>query len=385
MRLLIFGALVLSVSITLHLHRALSRGMALVTRIDDEVVSEVSRKTDVAIMHTPLQQRDETALIDGSARQSVSFQRGNSSYPRMAYLTYSHLNSTSRFDDLIFPALEGWVPVDEPYFIILSKMWQSRYEELRTSHANFTKYENRIQPIFVDCNEGKTPEVECCKQEEGMLYMMKHYDYDWLIYLDDDNYIRSSYLRDFLTTISMNEVLVLTSGPSSRLLGIYGYLPQKSPYKCSRDPSYTFPWGQVIAYNRATLQHIRKGLELHGLLKQCLEYQVFHDVGNALFHWMYQLPEVKLHISDRPNEMRSELMGSHGVGRCEHFPCPMQAQAKRFKSQVYDPPVPPFAMVWRNTTGFRTTPTFQTYGDPSRWTDEWHTMPTKDCIGPAKK
>lgn len=309
----------------------------------------------------------------------------NETYRRIAYVTYAHLKSSSRFEDLIFPSLDLWVPPDEPYFIVLSQLWKSRYEELTASNANFRKYKARIQPIYVDCIEGKSPRVECCKQELGILHMIENYDYDWLIYLDDDNFIRSTHLRTFLTGISINDLLVLTSGPSSRMLGKFGFIPDRAPYKCSHDPSYSFPWGQVVAYNRATLQLIRKGLELHGLSKQCLEYNVFHDVGNALFHWMYQLPELHLQISDRPYELRPDLLGTHGVGRCGYFSCSMQDIAILFRHPLFDPPNP-FPMVWRNTTtGYRTTSTYQNYGDPSQWIEIWHTMPTTDCLGPNPK
>jgi hypothetical protein len=344
----------------------------------------------ILLQHKLQQQRLKIVAGTGEQTKSQNVKRSaleskKGIYRRIAYVTYAHLKSTSRFDDLIFPSLDLWVPPDEPYFIVLSEMWKSRYEELIVSNTNFTKYKARIQPIYVDCAEGKGPRVVCCKQELGVLHMIDNYDYDWLIYLDDDNFIRSSHLRTFLTGISITDLLVLTSGPSSRMLGKFGFIPDRAPYKCSQDPSYSFPWGQVVAYNRATLQHIRKGLQLHGLSKQCLEYNVFHDVGNALFHWMYQLPELHLQISDRPYELRPDLLGAHGVGRCGYFSCSMQDIADLFRHPLFDPPNP-FPVVWRNTsTGYQTTTTYQQYGGPSQWTEVWHTMPTRDCLGPVPK
>jgi hypothetical protein len=314
----------------------------------------------------------------------LSFQKGNSTHPRIAYMTYLHLNVTNRFEELIFPSLDTWHPHNEPYFVILAEMWRSRYNELIVSHVSFTKYQHRLHIVYVDCPEGKTPRAECCKQEDGMLYMLDHYDYDWLIYLDDDNYMRSTYARDFLTNLSTTELMVLTSGPTPRLLGMYGYLPQKAKYKCCKDPSYSFAWGQVIAYNRATLARIHQGLKLHGLLKQCLEYNVYHDVGNALFHWMYRLPEIRLRISDRPNEMRSENMGAHGIGRCKRTGCPMEQIHDWYDKPHYKPPLP-YQLEWRNASGYQTTPTFRNFGCPSSWVDEWHTMPIVDCLGPSAK
>lgn len=453
MRLLVLGAIVLSLSMTLHLHRWMNRQVAEARQIENnQAVSAAERRDDYAnlafsgsnnISETDPQttttnlrsaatavrlesttSKNETfktlipptlapetlnaldspgvKVVNSSETKVLSvdaatttqeasqrielFQRGNSTHPRIAYLTYAHLKETDRFEELIFPALETWHPLDEPYFVILSNQWKSRYDELllvSSNSNNFSHYQSRMQMVFVNCSEGKTPEVECCKQEEGMLYMMEHYDYDWIVYLDDDNYIRSTFLRQFLTNMPMNELMVGTSGPSARYLGIYGYLPFKSSYKCSREKSYSYPWGQVVAYNRATLHHIHRGLQLHGLLKQCLEYDIYHDVGNAMFHWMYNLPEFQLKISDRPNEGHRNIMGCHGIGRCK-FPCTMVDMHERYGAAYYQPEIPKaFIPMWRNASGFQTTRTFGTHGDPSLWKTEWHTMPVVDCLGPT--
>ena len=329
--------------------------------------------------------RYEGGIGSGLSTKSL-FQRGNISYPRIAYVTFCHLITTSRFEEFIFPALEWWVPADEPYFVVLSRSWQSRYQQLVETDANFTRFRSRIHPIFVKCTEGKASDCVCCKQEEGMLYMMEHFDYDWLLYHDDDNFVRSSYMRAFLTNISVNELLVMTSGPAPRLLGQFGYLPRRqTPYYCSTDWNYSYPWGQMAAYNRRTLAHVRRGLELGGLVKQCVEYGVAHDVGNALFHWMYQLPELRLFIGNRPTAPQRWFVGAHGVGRCENRDCPMQEIAERFNRSMFDPPLDDLPIQWRigGMNGFRTTSTFQAYGDPSTWDDIWHIMPIQDCLGPA--
>lgn len=340
-----------------------------------------------AIFSLDLQSMFRHQLVETSSfRERVtklSFQRGNSTYPRIAYVTFCHLLTTSRFEEFIFPAVEWWVPADEPYFVVLSRSWQSRYNQLLETDDNFTRFKSRIHPIFVDCPEGKGPECVCCKQQMGMLYMMEHYDYEWLVYHDDDNFVRSSYMRAFLTNISIGELLVMTSGPAPRLLGQFGWLSKRSPYMCSSDFNYSFPWGQMVAYNRRTLHHLRRGLELGGLVKQCVEYRVNHDVGNALFHWMYQLPEIRLFIGNRPSWPQPWFVGVHGVGRCERFECPMHEIAQRLSHSKYDPPLNELPVQWRTggMTGFRTTPTFQAYGDPSQWNETWHTMPIKDCRG----
>ena len=35
----------------------------------------------------------------------------------------------------------------------------------------------------------------------------------------------------------------------------------------------------------------------------------------------------------------------------------------------------------RYADGYKSTPTFQKYGDPRTWNEQWHTMPTDDCRG----
>jgi hypothetical protein len=371
MRLLVFGAIVLGFSMTLHLHRWTERQSARFRRIEnDHEVSEISRRQDTI-------NSDRQEMDTNTARGQETSNR-----TRIAYLTYTHLQGgPNRFHELTFPSLDTWVPADEPYYIILSEEWRSTYDELVITNSNFSLYKSRMHPIFVPCPEGKTLDSECCKQEQGMLHMIIHYDYDWLIYLDDDNYVRSNYMRDFLTNLSTSEIMVLTSGPTPRFLGIFGYLPQKSPYKCLKDPDFTYPWGQAVAYNRATQHHLQQGLRLKGLLKQCRTYRVHHDVGNALFHFMYNLPEIRLRISDRPSDMRDEYLGAHGVGRCPHFKCDMLTVHTWYSSLTYQPPVN-HSYVWRNASGFFQTATYKMYGAPSNWTTEWHTMPVEDCLGP---
>jgi hypothetical protein len=186
-------------------------------------------------------------------------------------MAFCHLSSIKRFEDFRFPALEWWVPADEPYFVVLSESWQSRFNQLLETDDNFTRFYSRIYPVFVKCSRGRDPECVCCKQHEGMLYMIKNFDYDWLVYHDDDNFVRSSYMRAFLANISTKQLLVMTSGPAPRLLGKFGYLSRRrthskctkdqfgylsrrrTPYKCTKDWNYSFPWGQMVAYNRRTL------------------------------------------------------------------------------------------------------------------------------------
>ena len=98
---------------------------------------------------------------------------------------------------------------------------------------------------------------------------------------------------------------------------------------------------------------------------------------------MYQLPELRLFIGNRPTMPQRWFLGAHGVGRCEHLYCPMHEIAERFSRPMYDPPLDDLPIQWRTggMTGFRTTSIFQAYGDPSQWDDIWHIMPVEDCLG----
>jgi hypothetical protein len=64
-------------------------------------------------------------------------------------------------------------------------------------------------------------------------------------------------------------------------------------YHCSDDAQFRYNWGQPVVYNRAAFELVIPGLQNDGLVKQCLEYEVTHDVGNAIFHWMYSIPAVR--------------------------------------------------------------------------------------------
>jgi hypothetical protein len=170
-------------------------------------------------------------------------------------------------------------------------------------------------------------------------------------------------------------------------------------YMCNTtNHNYTYPWGQPVFYTHGALTYIRNGLQAGGLVKQCLEYNVTHDAGNAIFHWMYSIPEVRIRVFTYPTRHDQETFGSHGV---QHL-IKEQYRKKHPKfGQQYMKTAPtmrelheyylsfanqPIDVLWHNVTGFRQTPTFQQYGDPTTWNaNQWHTMPIADCMGSAAK
>lgn len=352
--------------------------------------------------------------------------RGDSSnhpHPRIAYVTFSHLNVTDldRWTNVIFPATELFVPATDPYYVVMTMAMQEIYHNLTRTRADFQKYRDRIQPIFVDCPEGRFGHSPCCKQELGLLefYQRYYYDddhrtsfssehdegilrntmttntttpttrrrssrqtnYDWILFQDDDMYIRHRELQIFVHDLPLDEEpIVLTSHyPPGPYLGQEGYLKHNARYHCSRLDNWTYPWGQPAVYNRAAFEQVVPIIfQRGGLVKQCLEYHVTHDVGNALLHWMMMFPTLWIRITAN-KVFRSDFLGYHRVGRDGP-----RSEIRRVHYLFDQKPYPfnvstPIPRFWTNSTGFRLTRTFQQYGHPSNWT-EWHTMPTSDCL-----
>ena len=126
------------------------------------------------------------------------------------------------------------------------------------------------------------------------------------------------------------------------------------------------------------MERIRHGLELGGLVKQCVEFGVTHDVGNALWNWMYSFDTVWIRTRDRPDFVKPWDVVVHGIGRCYKFSCPMDEVHRRVAT-IKDPKRSEYMYLWHTVDGFHSTPTYQKYGDPWTWTTEWHTMPVADC------
>ena len=364
----------------------------------------------------------------------------------VAYITFSHFNGTQRFQEMILGSVLTWLPPEEPMYVVLSKMWFDKFQEWRKRETPASRYAERIVPLFVDCPEGQFGESPCCKQEKGLL---EFYDrgllnrYDWVAYMDDDTYIRPTFLTNFLeyypvwlqygttnftytttdatTTIATAHnknkknknssvktdavvmppppppppppttepvpPVVFSGGWPPKRLGQAGYKTfRKTPYNCSVDKPFTYPHGQPVVYSAAGLRRILNGLKLGGLVKQCREFNVTHDSGNAIFHWMYSLSDSWIRMPQRPDRILNHYMAIHGVGRCERGPCDMAYIHKRFTNDVeqelWQPLPEEYKYEMHEVAGFHQTETYKLYGDPSSWTKEWHTMPVSNCISP---
>lgn len=317
--------------------------------------------------------------------------------PRIAYITFSHLSSFAPFQYLILPSTKLWLPSDASYFVVLSMNWKAKYRQLCDEPPHFVPktFCSQIQPIFVDCPDEHWGFSPCCKQEQGLIKMYETYgqSFDWFLYSDDDNYFRVSLLEGLLKRLDSSIPMIATSGAvqsETSALGKSGYYYHPKdlpPYNCSRDENRIYPWGQPVLYSQAALQKIQHGLSLKGLTKECEAFDVTHDTGNAIFHYMHSLPEVRFGMAQRQfwrynltRWSKDEMMGFHGIKVTDHAggymgkKLTMQEVHETFKGMNQSVP----EIVYHRPTGFTETPTYRQFGDISTWA-EWHTFTPEEC------
>lgn len=322
--------------------------------------------------------------------------------PRIAYLVVSHLAETNdeagrdsglaRWEKGIFPALQYMVPEPDPIYVVMIRNYTSTFQSLLVSNDLFRNHSHRLKPIFVDCHaEEKTPRSLCCKQEQGLvnfhdLYYM-HTDtgrpnYDWILYLDDDNYIRQKALQDYLPSFTQDEPIISsTDVTTGHYIGKFGAQLGASPYKCSTDPEWKIFWGQPLLYNQPAFHKMVHVGRLQGLVKQCVEFDVFHDVGNGLIHWMLGfrwlvLPGVN---RKRKDKLKADLLSYHGIGR-QPFNYTMQEVHEQFETLVSSDKasLQSNQHVWSRPRGYSNSTHFKKYKGPENWTDIWHTFRVRD-------
>lgn len=358
---------------------------------------DVSRQVDNANRQgTRTDGIPETTSKDGSAVQQSLLRHSSSSQTNMApknletnddlaVLMFTHLKTTERFDNLIFPALDSWWANEtEPLYIVMTPQWKDAYREMCKEKADYCR---RIHPLWVACTEAQFGESACCKQEKGLLALPK--SYDWIVFADDDMYFKIFAIRQYLQRLKAkpDDVFIITAGGvSAKQLGQFGYLGRRASYKCSELPDYRYPWGQPVVYSKASLQLIRSGLQAGGLVKQCKEFNVTHDAGNSIFHWMYGLPDYAFKFHMFPGtRVSKEYFGVHGIHRYDkgfggivtmndvHQQIYNGTSKKLIAFQKY-------MKDRHHRAGFLQSETYAKYGDPTTWGDEWHTMPVRDCM-----
>jgi hypothetical protein len=312
----------------------------------------------------------------------------------IAYVMYGHImnHDISTFTNYIFPSMDTWLP-DGEFFVVLGEQWRESYYTDVCPESNdgmYTKYCNRIISIFVECSEGYYGESPCCKNEKGMLFFLDHPEifekYNWFMYMDADVYVRRDYIEKLVSDLAPSTDVLVAGG---RYGGTNGQLGQPSfgysnaHYRCSNETRFMYPWGMPVIYSRQALLSMQNGFRLGGLTKQCKEFDVTHDVGNGIFHWMYQIPNVRMpwptvtHLGGDISSMRSTSFGAHKVGSKE-FRNFSQVH-EYFETQGVPVEDVTFAKEWQMEFGFNETATYKKFGDPRTWTKYWHTMGVEGC------
>ena len=317
-------------------------------------------------------------------------QSSSSLLPSIAFITFAHLADTSRFDRLIFPSIDTWMAeTDAPYFVVLNNQWKDAYEQELCGSTNTTNqpYCQRMEPIWVDCTEGYYGPSPCCKSQEGLRIVYSKYpEYDWYLYQDDDMYMRVRYMQQFLAQFDRDDPAVV----SNSMLYPLGVSTFVSAYNCSFYEQDVYPWGQPVLYNYGAMRTMARGLELGSLVQQCDAYEVTHDAGNQILHWMYSFPVLRVSIAqmypqriqdpDFEVKDKNSALGVHSVSRGDGSWTMLEVHEHYTKEDVNETMMAtPHEYTWHNVTGFHNTPTYLEHGDPSTWQDEWHTMPISDC------
>ena len=297
----------------------------------------------------------------------------------IAYITFVHLQDTKRFDTFVFPSIDTFLKNEPlPYFVVLNEQWKPQYAHLCSNH---TVYCNKIHPIWVNCTEDYYGPSPCCKADQGLSQMFESFpDIDWFVYMDDDFYVRPDYTRNLLSTLDPEDPAIVT--PSNLFpLGVSFF---RDAYRCSRYEQDMHPWGNPVMYNRGAMQRIHRGLQLGAIQKQCEAYTVTHDAGNAVVHWMYSLPVLQVgvsvefpsHFTDRLKMFNGKEMGvaMHKVTLDLSF-----REVEEMYNSMNSSQMVTFQYVWHNVTAFHQTDTYKKHGDPSTWTNKWHTMGIDEC------
>ena len=381
------------------------------------MLSDMLRRVDFSTVVPPTEEAKSSTTVTreeaNDQQQQQQQQQQEFPLPRIAYIAIGHLNSTDRWDGVLHPATDYFVPDPDPYYIAMNEQWQSAYDNLvKTHNSTFQRYAPRIQPIYVNCAEGKGT-GSCCKQDQALTQFAQNYyyldnpdekrnrktRYDWICFQDDDEYIRHDAMQEFLRYLPVTDepIVLATDAPRgsngktgddqvlyAHRLGQTGYVPRRSPYQCTGDlPNFTYPWGQPVFYNRAAFELLQPAFAAGAMTQLCRDFGLYaHDTGNALLHWMFSIPAIWMR---NPNNVktggyRSDFLGMHRVSRDGPASAMKVVHETYLHKYPYDTSGnrPPY--MWSsNATGFRQTQTYHQYGDPSTWGTQWHPFPTSDC------
>jgi len=333
--------------------------------------------------------------------------------PNIAFITFSYVthNDTKKLIQFLLPAVDTWAAPPATtnsttekdnynLFVIFSESSKEPFEKLCAeagSNSNLSKKElrlcRRIEPIYVDCPEGKFGESPCCKQQKGLLAVFenrKHPKYDWYAFFDDDMYLRKEYLADLLTGFQPPSYPMAAIPYNAKLNLGFPWRNTCRPTEKNQTDEFVYPWGQPIFYSYGAVLMMADGYRANSLVRQCMSFRVTHDVGNAILNWMYSLPVVRLPPTGIMPNFRDDYIGSHLVGRDDVTHDKANFSFHKAHESYLSPRNKPPELEkfiennhkwwFKNVTGFHQTTTFKKHGNPQEWNEgTWHTMGIPDC------
>jgi hypothetical protein len=330
--------------------------------------------------------------------ESVFGLKGRPANQRIAYIMYGQeqLFSPSQFKERVAASLLTWLADYGMLYYIVNEKLQGDFEAVMHACGSIKELAaicQQIIPVYVNCPEPSPDDGsgECCRHDQGMAAMFRDYSlYDWYVYLDDDIYIRTAYMEDFLSGFSPVKRLVLTDELPQPLLGVV----DDKGKNCSIDSDFLYPKGEsetAIVYSQAALRAISQGFEMNAISTQCSAFAnsnaTTYRTASALVHWMYSLPHVRLPLISGAVEKdfhgeSFKMIGLHGAGNKKLSGSDALEIHKHVRYRRH--PKPPYNYHWHRPSGFLQTNTYRKYGDVSQWT-EWHALSPLECLARAKK
>jgi hypothetical protein len=229
-----------------------------------------------------IEEEDERVPKNGTfvKEQASSDQQPSKKKPRIAYITYTCLQTAALFATRIFPTLDTWLSGDDnpTYYVVLNEMWKQNYTKLCEQTTMNQNYCSRgLQVLWTRCEESYFGSSPCCKMQQGLVQMLDHHKegYDYFAYHDMDDYLARSYIEKLTAGFDASEPFIMGSG---RHAGVFFHWVKKGicqlEYQCRIDPQFLYTWGQPVIYSRGALEKVSRGLRLEGVTKQCEEYSV---------------------------------------------------------------------------------------------------------------